>query len=332
MSVRMQSWRWLAGAAISTGLGLMAWEIAWAEEPPLGGVLPIWPSPSPKAELPEVLPEPRPKNAEPTESTPPPAIMPVEATRPGGLPADLSRSPSPGSLVPFIAKVATVEAGLNGEAAFAQMLADARTSFAKHRDYVCHMVRQERVGDVLLPEQTCELRVRSNPFSIAVSVIAPKPIAGWEVVYVAGKFDEKVRFRPAGVPGAGHTLVALDNPKVLVETSHTATDTGLQAVLKRVEKLVETEKKANNPVQIVAADYTFQDKPVRRFDIFTERPHARRYAYRSILYVDKATSLPVRFEAYDQPKTGATTGELIEMVSFVNVKFDTGLADATFHR
>jgi len=50
------------------------------------------------------------------------------------------------------------------------------------------------------------------------------------------------------------------------------------------------------------------------------------------VYVDKETKLPLRYEAYDQPKAGEAVGELIEMVSFVNVKVNAGLGNATFDK
>ena len=49
-----------------------------------------------------------------------------------------------------------------------------------------------------------------------------------------------------------------------------------------------------------------------------------------VVYVDKETKLPVRFEAYDDPKPGATTGELLEAYSFTDLKFNTGIGENVF--
>ena len=67
-----------------------------------------------------------------------------------------------------------------------------------------------------------------------------------------------------------------------------------------------------------------------RYEIFTRRPHAHRYAYKMLVFVDKETKLPVRFEAYDQPKSGSTISELLEAYSYTNVKLNVGLGEATF--
>jgi outer membrane lipoprotein-sorting protein len=55
------------------------------------------------------------------------------------------------------------------------------------------------------------------------------------------------------------------------------------------------------------------------------------YCYRTVVYFDKQTKLPVRFEAYDWPAAGGTPGgEKLECYSYVDVKFNVGLTDAAF--
>ena len=67
--------------------------------------------------------------------------------------------------------------------------------------------------------------------------------------------------------------------------------------------------------------------------MFAERPHPGRYAYRCVLYVDKETKLPARFEAYGQPKPGGPSeGELSEVQSFVGLKTNTGLGESAVER
>ena len=115
-----------------------------------------------------------------------------------------------------VVKVTSADPPTNGNDKFPKMIADAKEAHAKIRDYVGHFVRQERVDGVLLPEETGEIRVRCNPFSVDLKVLAPKAAAGWETVYVAGKRDEKIRFKPAGIAGlSGFTTMKMDAPKAL---------------------------------------------------------------------------------------------------------------------
>jgi hypothetical protein len=213
------------------------------------------------------------------------------------------------------------------------MLAEARAAHAKLRDYTCHLVRTERVRGKLQAEQTAELRVCVQPACVNVRVVAPKAVAGQETSYVASKSTSKVRFKAAGVDGVrGFVTLAKDDPKVLADTRHAVTEATLLAVVERVEKAVATEKKMNNPVQILVSEYTFAGRPVTRYEVFADRVHPNRYAHRCVVYVDKETKLPARFEAYDAPKPGTAEGELIEVQSFVGLRTNTGLGEAAFDR
>ena len=262
----------------------------------------------------------------------PPVVRPAGLTTPPRLipPADAP----PVKPLPSVAKVSVSATTTAGTDALPAALADARAAYAKVRDYACHLVRQERVNGVLLPEQTAELRVRAEPLCVNVRTVAPKEFAGEETSYVAARSAGKVQFRRAGVDGVKYGFQALspDDPRALAHTRHAAPDTGLKAVLDRVEKAVRTERQLNHPVQVLAADYTYAGRPCRRFEVFAERAHPNRYAHRMVLYVDKGTRLPVRFEAYDQPRGGSGDGELIEVQSFVGLRLNVGLGDAAFER
>jgi len=217
-----------------------------------------------------------------------------------------------------------------GSAAFAQMLIDAKAAYGKKRDYVGHIVRQERVNGTLQAQQTGEIRVRTEPFAIDLKMVAPKSASGWETAYMAGRKTDFIRYRSGGT--ADMQSLKLDDPKALASTRHSIQNTGLLAVLARAEKMVEVEKKLRNPVQVVVAEYKFEGRPCLRFEIYCERPHPLRYAHRAVLYVDTETKLPVRWEAYDGPKPGEPAGELLESASFVNLKFNVGLTDSAFDK
>ncbi|MGL6095169.1 MAG: DUF1571 domain-containing protein [Fimbriiglobus sp.] len=250
-----------------------------------------------------------------------PAPVPVVAPAPATAPATASVS----RVVP------SNTSALASAESLPRMLAEAKTAYAKVRDYAGHYVRQERVSGRLVPEETCELRVRTQPFSVALKVVAPKEYAGRDTVYLSKRATTKVRFKDANK--LGYLTLAVDDPRVIADSRHLVSDVGLLAALERVENAVLMEKKLQNPVQVLAAEFTFADKPCTRYEVFADRPHAHRYAHRHVIYVDKKTKLPVRYEAYDQPVAGGPAGgELIESQSFVGLKFNVGLGESNFER
>lgn len=233
---------------------------------------------------------------------------------------------------PAIGKVTVSPTSQDGATALPAALLAARENYSKLRDYSGFFIRQERVGGKLLAEQTCELRCRVNPFSISVRVVSPKPAAGQDTVYNPTK-SPKVQHLAAGIEGVryGYQSLNLDDPKVLMYTKHPIHQVGLLAVIDRVERFLTTEKRLNNPVQVLMSDYTFLGKPCTKFELFADKPHPARYAQRLVIYIDKESKLPVRFEAYDTGKL-SQEAELVEMASFVNLKFNTGLGSSTFER
>lgn len=263
--------------------------------------------------------------AKPPPDTIPKLEVPPAVTPPMPVP--------PAELVPVVAKVELVEPKEKGEVALAKALAEATAAYAKVRDYSGYMVRQERIGGKLLPEQTAEIRVRTEPFCIYTLTLAPKALFNQELAYMSDKKDDKVRVKSAGVAGvSGFVSVEPDHAKANVDSKYTVTNTGIGAILSRVEGAMEAERLAKNPAQVLVDEYTFQGRPCTRYDIFCDRPHTKRFAARMVLYVDAESKLPVRFEAYDAPKPGEKDGELTECVSFVKLVFNAGLGDGVFEK
>ena len=210
------------------------------------------------------------------------------------------------------------------------MLTDARAALGKVRDYSCTFTRQEMRGGTLSGEQVAEMKVRTAPAGVYVRFARPDAVAGMEIAYTGARKTQKMRYRPAGAGAKGFKTVDLDDANFLAENRHPVTEWTMAAILDRVAAAAAREKTLNNPVEVYAGDYQFAGLNVTRYEILTRRPHAFRYAHRMLVYVDKATKLPVRYEAYDQPKSGAVVGDLIEAYSFSDVKLNVGLGENSF--
>lgn len=261
------------------------------------------------------------------------AETPVVAKVPTMPPATLPLAPM------TEAKASILEAKMSGNtvdalASFQMSLTEMKVAYAKVFDYSGHFVRQERVRGKLMPEQTAELRVKAKPRSISLKFIGPNELLGHELVYVTGRHAEMIRVRPAGnFDAKAFMTVNATDPRAMVDTRHPITEIGIGAAIDHLEKMTTIERRLRNPMSVSMADFNFVKRPVIRYEIFTERPHALRYAYRTVVYVDKETKLPVRIEAYDQPTVnGAVGGELLEAHSLVNLKFNQGIGEVPFEK
>ncbi|MBY0460975.1 MAG: DUF1571 domain-containing protein [Gemmataceae bacterium] len=216
--------------------------------------------------------------------------------------------------------------------ALTAMLTESRTALGKLRDYTCTFTRQESVKGALGGEQVGEMKARTSPVGVYVRFARPEAIAGMEVAYTAArKKNDKMLYRPAGVGGAkGFRLIDLDDAKFLAENRHPVTEWTMSALMDRVSAAVAREKTLKNPVEVFTGEYQFAGRNVVRYEIVTARPHAFRYAHRMLVYIDKEMSLPLRFEAYGQPKGGEAVGDLFEVYSFSDVKTNVGLGENAF--
>lgn len=245
----------------------------------------------------------------------------------------LAQNPKPAQTTTGPVKPASAVAPAVSETAkapdFNTMVTEARTALGKLRDYSGTFTRQERIKGALSAEQVGEMKVRVAPAGVYVNFVRPEGTAGMEVSYSAKK--TKVAYRPAGVAGRkGFLRIDADDAKFLADNRHPVPDWGMGPMLELVAAAAAREKTLNNPVETYSAEYQFANRNVTKYEVLMRRPHAFRYAAKVVVFVDKETKLPVRFEAYDDPKAGATTGELLEAYSFTDLKLNTGVGENAF--
>lgn len=212
---------------------------------------------------------------------------------------------------------------------------DARASFARVKDYIGLFYKQERVNGQLQQEQTIQLRVRQEPFSVYMKWLGPQKLAGQEACYVAGKHNNQLRAKASGPLLGALGFVTLDprDAKVMANNRHPITEAGLGNLIEKISAGTEKERQLP-PDQLTVAlgEYRFLNRPVTRVETTRKVNNGQFYAYRSVVYFDKETRLPVRVEAYDWPRAGGPpTGDLLECYSFVDLKFNVGLTDAAFN-
>jgi hypothetical protein len=217
--------------------------------------------------------------------------------------------------------------------AASQLIAEARASFGRVHDYMGTLVKQERVGGQLQPEQFINLRVRQQPFSVYLKWQSPKQFDGQEVSYVAGKNNNKMRAKAAGLAGAvGFLSMEPTDPRAMKQSRHAMTESGIGHLIDTIARGNEIERRLpTSQVQSRFAEYAFQQRPCTRMETVHLVNNGQFYCYRSVVYFDKGLKLPVRFEAYDWPvQGGVADGELLECYSYIDLKFNVGLTDAAF--
>ncbi len=212
-----------------------------------------------------------------------------------------------------------------------RLLAEAKKAMEGVKDYSCVLVKKEKMGDKPAVENVMSLKVRAEPFGVNLRWVEPKAMVGQEAVYVAGKNDGKMRVKSAGFLG-NLGFVSLDpaDARAKATSKHGITESGLANMIERFVIGWDKERKVN-VTKVRLADYEFNKRKCTRVEtIHLENPENQFLFYRSVVFFDKETHLPIRVECYDWPTKDGDAGELVEVFSYVNLRLNVGVGDEVF--
>ncbi len=213
------------------------------------------------------------------------------------------------------------------------LILEGQRNFTAVRDYSCVLVSRENVRGVLQDENMIQFKMRSEPFSVAMRWLAPRSKSNQEAVFVAGKNNNKMRVRGHGLSKvAGFVSIDVNDPRVTEHSRHTIYEAGLGNLIQQTIKHWESEKRFNKTL-VKIAEYTFDNRPCYRIETVRTERRPEFYCYRSVLYLEKNSKIPVRTENYDWPQPGGPTdGALLESFSYVSLRFNQNLSDSDFTR
>ena len=215
-----------------------------------------------------------------------------------------------------------------------KLLYEGRRYFAGVRDYTCTLQSRETIKGVLRDENVMTCKMRTQPFSVYMRWLAPKKAQNQEVCFVLGKNNNKMRVHSTqlGAKIAGFVSIDPTDPRVMEHSRHTIYEAGLGNLIEQTIKLWEFERQMGK-TQVKLGEYSYNNRRCIRIETTrTERVQGL-YCYRSVLYVDSETKLPLRTENYDWPRPGGPAdGELLEMFSYIDLRVNVGLTDQDFNK
>ncbi len=220
-------------------------------------------------------------------------------------------------------------------AALAEGLAlveSAYNSFdARIADYTATFEKQERVDDVLLPQETIAIKVRQQPFSVYLKHQAPADKQGQEAIYVDGQNDGNLVAHD-GNPLLGLMTLRLPPQGFLAMQGnrHDITSAGMKNLLGQLLKLSQEQEEnlARCHIRWIAGE-TVDKRPVRCLEIRSEERLPGFPIAIARIYFDDGYQTPVRYEAFEWPEDGGDP-ILVEFYQYSNVQLNPGLSDLDF--
>ena len=213
---------------------------------------------------------------------------------------------------------------------------------AKVDDYTCILIKRERIGNRLGDQQFMFAKIRTEkrnndrvtvPFSVYLKFLKPAAIKGREIIYVAGKNNGNLIAHEGGWKGKITPSIPL-NPHgtlAMMNQRYPITEIGIENLCARlIEKGTRDKKLGDCIVKIQPAK--INKRRCTRIQVThpTQLPQLDYHMAR--IFVDDVYNLPVRYEAYDWPRSGdgVSQDDLIEEYTYVNLKTNVGLSDRDF--
>jgi hypothetical protein len=213
-----------------------------------------------------------------------------------------------------------------------RLIAEARKIYDEIRDYSCVLIKKERLRGQLQPESVITMKVRNQPFSVYLRWQQPKEMAGQEACYVAGKNNGMMRVHANGLRGvAGWVTLDPNDTRAKQSSNHSITEAGIGNLIGRFEKTWQKEKQLNL-TRVRVGEYEYNKRRCTRVEAFhPDNSGGQFISYRTIMYFDKETHLPIRLEVYDWPKKGGNAdGDVMEIYSYINMKTNVGFGEESF--
>jgi len=213
------------------------------------------------------------------------------------------------------------------------LLQEAKRNFTAVKDYTCTLVSQERVKGKLEEQSIIQFKMKTEPFSVYMKWLAPRDSVNQEVAFVMGKNNNKMRVKSNRL-GEGKLLgfMSIDpnDPRVLERSKHNILEAGIGNMIDGNIAAWEKTRKVGQP-KVDIGEAKYNDRDCIRIEVASTQRDSTAYCYRSVIYLEKTSKLPIRLENYDWPQAGGDRGgELMEMFSYVNLRFNVGLTNEDF--
>ena len=178
-----------------------------------------------------------------------------------------------------------------------QMLYNMKEAYSSVEDYSAVLLKQERIENELMPEQTIKLYFK-KPFSVYMEWLKG-PNKGVKAVFRKGYNEDKVLVR-AGIFGFYRTFrMDPSNERLMKDNRHPVTEAGIGVF---TDMLLEIVRKAERNGELRLAyrgEYNISNHTVHKIEgILPEDKEKGYYCHRAIIGIDKQNGLPIMVEIY----------------------------------
>ncbi|MBM3997357.1 MAG: DUF1571 domain-containing protein [Planctomycetes bacterium] len=242
----------------------------------------------------------------------------------GVIPLASAQSTDKGKVIPAAVKQTELDVPL-------QWMHEAKRNYTAVKDYTCTLITQENVKGKLQETSYISLKIKTEPFSVYMRWIGDTKSAGQEVAFALGKNNNKMRVKSNIIKGVlGWHSIDVNDKRVMEHSRHTILEAGIGNMIEQCIAQWEKDRVVGKTKVNVSAA-SFNNRVCHKVELTRLERDPAFYCFRTVIYLEKESKLPIRLENYDWPRPGGPVGgETLEQFSYINILWNTGLKDAEF--
>ena len=207
-------------------------------------------------------------------------------------------------------------------------------------DYTATMRKVEQVNGAVGEPSYMNVKFRcprnlpagQTPFSIYMKFLKPANSAGREVVWVDGENEGKlIAHEPPGTL-LGRRRFYLEPTSFIAMRGqrYPIYEAGLENLIVKLIEKAQRDRAAGQCEVHYLDNKSLQGRPCSAIQLIHHEKRAPYEFHRAEVYIDKELNMPVRYAAYDWPRTPGAKPMLLEEYIYYNIRVNVGLTDADF--
>jgi len=206
-------------------------------------------------------------------------------------------------------------------------------------DYTAVIVKRERIGNELAPEQRFRVKIRNRrvsedgssvPLSVYLDFQAPPSIQGREVIWVEDRNDGKMIAHEGGLLGV--VRLELDPLGLLAMKGnrYPIHEIGIERLLEKLCEVGESDRAQGECEVTLDRGAEVDGVPCTRIEIRHPRRREHFAFHVAEICIDEARLVPLRFASWDWPDDPEEPPILVEDYVYEDLRLNPGLTDADF--
>ena len=207
-------------------------------------------------------------------------------------------------------------------------------------DYTAILAKRELVNGVVGAPSYMNLKIRcprkqangsTSPFSIYMKFLRPKDQAGREVIWSEGKFENKlVVHEGSGILRLKRFYLDPTGSLAMNGQRYPIYEAGLENLIVKLIEKADRDRAAGPCTVNYREGAEINKRSCSLIELVHEDRKEPYEFYKAQVFIDDELNMPVRFVAYDWPKSPGEKPQLIEEYTYYNVKVNVGLSDIDF--